>query len=94
MESDFQGFRARQNRKRLCHEVIEGIVDPTRKFADSVHPVLIRRLRAEHITRINKGEERLKLVIPILPPPANMQREVDLGVGGFGERHDLQSLTI
>jgi len=26
-------------------------------------------------------------VIPILPPPADMQREVDLGIGGFSEGH-------
>src|SRR5690606_17739604 len=29
------------------------------------------------------GEQRLQLMIPILPPPPHMQREVDLGVGGF-----------
>ena len=47
--------------------------------------VLLGHTRGKHIACINEGEERLELMIAILPPPADMQREVDLGVGGFSD---------
>jgi hypothetical protein len=53
--------------------------------------VLRGRLRRQHIASIDEGEEGLKLVMPILSPPADMQREVDLGVGSFFHRG--QSVT-
>jgi hypothetical protein len=53
--------------------------------------VLRGRRGAQHIARIDEGEQRLKLVIPIRPPSADMQREVDLGVGDLV--HFVQSAS-
>ena len=41
------------------------------------------RARGQAIARIDEREQRLELMIPILPPPPDMQREIYLGVGGF-----------
>ena len=75
--------RAREGGERLGHKIVEGIIQPARKLAQRGDAVLRGRLRRQHIARIDEGEQGLKLVIPVLPPPADMQREVDLGVGGF-----------
>ena len=39
------------------------------------------------VAMIDEGEQRFQLVIPILAPLADMQREVDLGVGGLSNGH-------
>ena len=85
LQRNAEPLRARQGVQRLGNEVVEGIVEHPRKLAQRGDAVLRGRLSRQHIARIDKGEQGLKLVIPVLPPPADMQREVDLGVGGFGE---------
>ena len=73
--------------QRSGYEIIERIVETTRKLADDIHGILRHTRCRQHITRIDEGEQRLKLVIAILPPPANMQRQVDLGICGFDMGH-------
>ena len=55
--------------------------------------VFLRLPRSEFIPRIDKGKERFQLMIPILPPPPDVQGEIDLGVGGFFQAH-LRILVI
>ena len=57
------------------------------EFAEHVHAVLRGVGRRQHIARIDEGEQRFQLVIPILAPPADMQREVDLGVCSLSNGH-------
>ena len=89
LKRDSQPVRPGQRRKRLGNDIAKRISQLTGKFAN--HPQLVARRRAgrQPIARIDKREQRLELVIPVLPPPPDVQRKVDLGPGGFGELHDL-----
>jgi hypothetical protein len=86
LQLNAKALRAREGVQRAGDEVVEGVVKHARKLAPRGDAVLRGPLRRQHIARIDEGEQGLKLVIPVLPPPADMQREVDLGIGGFGDR--------
>jgi hypothetical protein len=45
-------------------------------------------MRGQHITRVNECEQRFQFVIAIIPAAADMQRQIDLGVG------DLANQTV
>jgi len=51
------------------------------KLADNLQSVRVGRRSTQHIAMLAKGEQRLQLMIAILTPLADMQREVELGVG-------------
>src|SRR5690606_41188692 len=46
--------------------------------------------RSSDLPPIDKREQRLDLVISVIPPLPNMQRQVDLGIGGLGERQSAR----
>ena len=46
---------------------------------------------AQRIPAIDKGEQAFKIMIAILAPPPDVQREVDLGIGGFGQHRGFRS---
>ena len=73
--------------ERPHHQIIEGVIDPGCELAQCINAILLGNTRGQHIAIIDKGEQRLQLVIAILAPLADMQREVDLGIGGFGNGH-------
>ena len=52
------------------------------------HLIARRLARRQLVSHIDEGEQRLDVVVAVLPPPPNMQREVDLGEGDFGDCHD------
>ncbi len=74
-----------QGGKRLQHDIVEGIGQRVGKLADSLDLVFLAGRCHQLVPGIDKGEQRLQFVIAILAPPADMQREVDLGVGGLGQ---------
>jgi hypothetical protein len=80
-----EALRARKCSHRAHHEVVERIVERLREFSDGCQIVSLGRRCDQSVSRIDKGEQRLKFVIAVLAPPADVQREVDLGVGCFGE---------
>ena len=51
-------------------------------------------LGRQRIARIDKSEQRLKRMIAIIAPLADVERKVDLGVGGFGEDQELHPRSL
>ena len=78
-----QPLRSRQRRQRTRHKIAEWIIQHVGKFADNFEAISFGRSSRQPIAVINKGEQRFDLVIAILTPLSDMQREIDLGVGGL-----------
>jgi len=53
------------------------------EFAKHMHLVEHRIARRQPVPGVDEGEQGFELMIAIPPPRADMQREVELGIGGF-----------
>jgi len=87
LQRDPEAIGARHLAQRLCHQIVERVVETARELAHDRHGILRRASGCQHVPRIDEGEQRLELMIAIVPPPANMQCQVDLGIRGFDMSH-------
>ena len=78
-----QPIRARQYGKRFGDKVFERIVETVCELSDHPDLVTFGVSSGQNVARLDESEQCFELVIAILAPLADMQREVDFGVSDF-----------
>ena len=82
-----------QKIQRAQHQIVGICAQSFGKFANYGQAVRICGDRRQFIASIDKGEQRLDVMIAIGSPRAHVEREVDLGIGGFAPRRHGASVA-
>lgn len=80
----------------LKHQIVRPSVQPGGKRTLDIERqrAIVPRFGAQDITAIDECEQALDIVIAVLAPPPDVQREIDLGISGFGQHRVFHSSIL